>query len=70
MVHKHDGSVCTLVLTSRFGMVLVQQGEKPKHKIASFFIKQWFTEQIALSLNKLNYNKNFPRDKNLLQLLL
>ncbi len=27
-VHKYDGSVRTLVLTSRFGMISVQQGEK------------------------------------------
>ncbi len=33
-VHKYDGSVRTSVLTSLFGMISVQQGEKTKHKIA------------------------------------
>ncbi len=44
-VHKYDGSVRTSVLTSRFGMISVQQGEK----LFFFFLnKQWFTEQVAL----------------------
>ncbi len=34
MRHKHDGSVRTPVLTSPFGMISVQQGEKTKRKIA------------------------------------
>ncbi len=38
-IQKHDGSVCTLVLTSRFSMVSVQHGEKKtKNKIAFFFL--------------------------------
>ncbi len=49
---------------SRFGMVSVQQGEKLN------IIKQWFTEQIVLSLNKFNYNYNFLMDTNLPQLML
>ncbi len=32
MVHKHGGSVCTSVLTSRFGMFSVQQEVKKKTK--------------------------------------
>lgn len=36
-VTVRDGSVCTSVLTSLFVMVSVQQAEKTKHKIASFF---------------------------------
>ncbi len=43
MVHKYDGSVRTSVLTSRFGMISVQQGE------TLFFFFQWFTEHVALS---------------------
>ncbi len=46
-VHKHDGSVRTSVLTSWFGMVSVQQRKKITYNC--FFIKQWLTEQIALS---------------------
>ncbi len=50
--HKHDGLVHTSVLPSQFGMVSVQQVT-----VFFLFIKQWFTEQIALlSLNKFNYN--------------
>ncbi len=41
------------------------------NKTASFFtLSSGFTEQIALSLNKWNYNYNCIRDKNLPQLLL
>ncbi len=46
MVHKNDSSERTLVLTSWFGMISVQQEEK------HFYIYQLFNEQIALSLNK------------------
>ncbi len=31
---------------------------KTKLNIAFIVIKQWFTEQIAISLNKFNYNEN------------
>ncbi len=51
-VHNKNGSVHTLVLTSRFCMVSVQQGEKTKQ--SCFFIKQWFTSAYAL-----NYKKPF-----------
>ncbi len=30
MLHKYDGSVRTSVLTSQFGLILVQQGKKTK----------------------------------------
>lgn len=42
VTHKHDGSVCTSVLTLRYGFGTA--GEKTKHKFASSFIQQWFTE--------------------------
>ncbi len=37
-VHKYDGSVHTSVLTSRFGMISVQQGGKTKLFFFFFFI--------------------------------
>ncbi len=39
-----------------------------KHKIAFVFNRGLL--KIALSLNKFTYNSNFPRDKNLPQLML
>ncbi len=66
-VHTYDGSVCTSVLTSQFGMISVQQGEKLNFKKKN---KQWFTEQVALSLNPFSYSLNFLSDKNLPQLML
>ncbi len=67
-VHKYDGSVRTSVLTSQFGIISVQQGEK----LINLFIyfKWWFTEQVALSLNAFSYSLNFLGDKNLPQLML
>ncbi len=59
-VHKHDGLVRFLVLTSRFG----RAGEK-KLNINCFFYE---TEQIVLSLHKFIYN--FLRDQNLPQAML
>ncbi len=44
-------------VTVRYGFGTA--GGKTKHKIAFLIIKQWFTEQIVLSLNKFNYNKFF-----------
>lgn len=46
-VHKHDGSVRTSVLTLQFATA----GGKTKLLL---FIKQWFTEQIAISLNRFS----------------
>ncbi len=69
MVHKYDGSVRTSVLTSRFGMISVQQGEKLNF-FFFFFYKQWFTEQAALSINTFSYSFNFLSDKNLPHLML
>ncbi len=57
-VHKHDGSTRTSVLTSRFYVVFW----------GGFC--QLFTEQIALSLNKFQYNKNVLRELFLPQLML
>ncbi len=56
-VHKHDGSTRTSVLTLRFYVVF--WGGLPL-----------FTEQIALSLNKFQYNKNVLRELFLPQLML
>ncbi len=67
-VHKYDCSVRTSVLTSWFGMISVQQGEKLNFFF--FFFKWWFTEQVALSLNTFSYSLNFLSDKNLPQLML
>ncbi len=70
-VHKYDGSVRTSVLTSQFGMISVQQGEKLINFIYLFiYFKWWFTEQVALSLNAFSYSLNFLGDKNLPQLML
>ncbi len=38
-VHKHDGSVRTLVLMSRFGMVSVQREDKSKHIYIYIYIQ-------------------------------
>ncbi len=63
-VHKR-----TSVLTSRFGMISVQQGENLNF-FFFYIYKQWFTEQVALSLNTFGYSLNCLNDKNLPQLML
>ncbi len=48
---QSDGSVRTSVLTSWFGMVLVQQRKK-LNKIGFLYFKQWFTKQTNYSFFK------------------
>ncbi len=49
---------CTSVLKSQFQTLFGTAGGE------NIFNKWWFTEQfVSLPLNKLNYNKNFLKDK-------